>query len=168
MEKKQLSLLVLMAVVAGTLGAMVWFAMAKPGAEQQAFSAQGITNLDSLVLRGNLTAGGNVIASGKVKAGTWGQFTRASVITVTNGGTIAPGGSYQPLVATAAAGAALTVTAGMQQGFVTVLVNESSNTITITDTDPGKLASNVALGQYDSIVLICDGTNWIELARSNN
>jgi len=49
-----------------------------------------------------------------------------------------------------------------------VLVNVGSNTITLTDTGTLKLSANAALGQYDTITLQSDGTNWIELAKANN
>ena len=53
-------------------------------------------------------------------------------------------------------------------GRVIVLVNVGSNTITLTDTGTLKLSGNAALGQYDNITLMSDGTNWVELSETNN
>jgi len=43
-----------------------------------------------------------------------------------------------------------------------------SNTITLTDTGTLKLGGNAALGQYDSITLLSDGTNWIQVSKADN
>ena len=48
------------------------------------------------------------------------------------------------------------------------MVNNSNTTITISDTGTLKLSGNIALGQYDTLVLISDGTNWVQLATTNN
>lgn len=53
-------------------------------------------------------------------------------------------------------------------GDVLILANQASTTITISDTGTLKLSGNLALGQYDSVTLISDGTNWIQAATSNN
>lgn len=31
-----------------------------------------------------------------------------------------------------------------------------------------RLTGNLALGQYDSVLLFSDGTNWVQLATANN
>jgi YVTN family beta-propeller protein len=87
--------------------------------------------------------------------------------TIANNGTInVSGGTYIPLTASSAVGTS-NIT-GCTKGQLVYLVNVGSNTITITDTGTLKLASNVALGQYDTLLLWCDGTNYIQVATSNN
>ena len=51
---------------------------------------------------------------------------------------------------------------------LTVGSDGMTNTITITDTGTLKLSGNAALGQYDTITLWSDGTNWIEISETNN
>ena len=89
----------------------------------------------------------------------------ADTITVTDGSAFEPTGSYQPI--TAAGEVTPTVTVG-SAGQVVMIVNVGSNTINLADTGTAKLTAAFAMGQYDSLSLISDGTNWIELARANN
>lgn len=49
-------------------------------------------------------------------------------------------------------------------GDVLVLLNVGAQTITLTDTGTLLLSGNAALGANDSIVLLSDGTNWIQIA----
>jgi hypothetical protein len=92
--------------------------------------------------------------------------TQATAQTITAGGTITPTGMYHQITAAAARGTSSI--SGKSAGRLLVLINVGSNTITLTDTGTLKLSANAALGQYDSISLISDGTNWIELAKANN
>jgi hypothetical protein len=87
--------------------------------------------------------------------------------TITYGGTITPTGMYHQITAAAARGTS-SVAGVATAGRVVVLINIGSNTITLTDTGTLKLSGNIALGQYDSVSLLSDGTNWIQLATSNN
>lgn len=101
----------------------------------------------------------NVVAAG------WYQAGNRSALTVTNGGTITALGTYQPLTSSGTVTATLAAGAA---GRVLVLINTANTTINIQDTGIQKLSAAAALGQYDSLVLWSDGTNWIEIARSNN
>lgn len=94
------------------------------------------------------------------------RLTPATAISVTQGLTITAAGSYQPLesAGNVSTGA---ITAGAA-GDVLILANQANTTITISDTGTLKLSGNLALGQYDSVTLISDGTNWIQAATSNN
>lgn len=89
-----------------------------------------------------------------------------TTVTVTPGSTIIPTGVYQILTSATAAGTSSI--ANPTAGRFVVLVNVGSNTITLTDTGTLKLSGNIALGQYDSVSLLGDGTNWVQTATSNN
>lgn len=131
-----------------------------------------ISNFDSIVASGDVTAGDDVVAGDDatvgddLSVGGWINGNAATAVTVTAGGTITPTGTYQRITAAAARGTS-SVT-GHAAGRIVFLVNVGSNTITLTDTGTLKIAGNAALGQYDTILLQSDGTNWIELARANN
>ena len=87
-------------------------------------------------------------------------------MTVTTDGTITPTGSYQPLSSSGNVQTA-SITAGTA-GDILFLVNTANTTITISDTGTLKLGGNRALGQYDTLTLMSDGTNWIERSFTNN
>jgi hypothetical protein len=125
-----------------------------------------ITNFDSIVASGDITATDDVTAGDDLSVGGWINGNAATSLTITAGGTITPTGTYQRITAAAARGTS-SVT-GHAAGRILVLVNVGSNTITLTDTGTLKLSGNAALGQYDTITLQSDGTNWIELAKANN
>lgn len=113
---------------------------------------------DLTVTAGDTTLGGHLIT------------TPATAITVTPGGTVTPAGYYQPITA-AASGTGTSSIAGCSSdtaGKRVVFVNTSSNTITFTDTGTLKLAGNAALGQYDALGVICDGTNWVQVTKADN
>lgn len=89
-------------------------------------------------------------------------------ISVTMNGDINPTGSYQQLDSAGAvsvSGADITVEPA---GTLLTLHNVSANTITITETGTLISAGNVALGANDSATFVSDGTNWRQIAASNN
>ena len=110
--------------------------------------SSGVTNLTDLHLSGGL----NTAAQ--------------TSITVTADSTISPAGTYQPISAAGAVGTS-SITAG-DAGDLLVLTNTGANVITITDTGTLKLSGNAALGQYDSLFLLSDGTNWVEIGEGAN
>jgi hypothetical protein len=94
------------------------------------------------------------------------RVTGQTTLTVTQGGTITATGTYQPLTA---AGAVSTgsIAAGTA-GDLLVLTNIGSNAIVISDTGTVMLNTDRTLGQYDTMVLLSDGTNWLELSYNDN
>jgi len=125
------------------------------GAAGTDFSASG-----GLTLATTLTlSDGDVVVADDVRV------TAQTAITVTNGAAFAPTGTYQPIQA--AGEVTPTVTIGTA-GDLLVLINTSAQTINIADTGTTMLTAAGALGQYDSLTLWCDGTNWIEISRANN
>lgn len=113
---------------------------------------------DLAVTAGDTTLGGHLIT------------TAAGEITVTPGGTVTPAGSYQPITA-AASGTGTSAIAGCSTdttGDRVTFINTSANTITFTDTGTLKLSGNAALGQYDVLSVLCDGTNWLQTGKVDN
>jgi hypothetical protein len=119
-----------------------------------------VTNFD------NIRTDGFVRVDGYARVGTFLRVDPATAITVTSGGTVTPRGSYQPLTSAGNVGTS-SITAG-NAGDVLFLINTANTTITFTDTGTLKLGGNRALGQFDTLTLVSDGTNWIERAFANN
>lgn len=111
---------------------------------------------------------GNVVSTTVVRVGTFLQPVKQSNVTVTDGSVIVPTGSYQPLTSAANTGTAAIATPTSSVNNAVYLVNVGANTITLTDTGTLKLAGNAALGVTDGILLVFDGTNWVEITRANN
>jgi len=120
-----------------------------------ALSVTGATTLASTV---TLSDGDLVVADDL-------RVTAQTAISVTNGAVFTPTGTYQPIKS---AGTVTPTVAVGTAGDLLVLINTSNTTINIADSGTMMLSSAVALGQYDSLTLWCDGTNWIEIATSNN
>jgi hypothetical protein len=113
-----------------------------------------------------VTAGGLTISDGDAVIADDVTITKQSAIAVTDGGYITPTGTYQPL--TSAGNVGTSNLAIGTAGDLLYLVNTSATTITITDTGTIMLEGNAALGQYDTLHLICDGTNWLQVSKGNN
>ena len=93
------------------------------------------------------------------------RVTAQTAISVTNGAAFTPTGSYQPIESAGE----VTPTLGVgTAGDLLVLINTSNTTVNLADTGTQMLTAAAALGQYDSLTLWSDGTNWIELARADN
>jgi 3D (Asp-Asp-Asp) domain-containing protein len=93
-------------------------------------------------------------------------FPVSTAQTVTQNAQITPVGTFHRL--TSAASVSTADIEILDAGTVVVLVNVGSNTITISDTGTLKLSGDIALGANDTVTLLSDGTNWIQLATSNN
>jgi len=118
---------------------------------------------------GGLTlAAGLTVSDGDVVVADDLRITAQTSITVTNGAAFTPTGTYQPI--TAAGEVTPTITAGTA-GQLLILVNESSETINLADSGDGNgadLTAAIALEQNEIIILISDGTDWLELSRAEN
>jgi hypothetical protein len=90
----------------------------------------------------------------------------ASTITATTGVTLTPRGSFQPLAAATSVG--IGAIAADAPGTLLLLTNVSAQTITISDTGTLRLGGDRALGQYDTLWMVSDGTNWLEYGYVNN
>ena len=137
------------------------------GATGNVIAAGNVTTAGTLAVTGAPTFTGAATLSGGAVVAGWSELTPAAAITVTQGMTdFVPLGSVQPIKAASAV--SFTGIGGLKAGRVLVLFNEGDQTITITDTTTTMLSGNLALAQYDSVALISDGTNWIQLSTSNN
>lgn len=137
-----------------------------------------LTVTDDVDITGDTTVGGTFEATGastltgavasdaSLTAGTFGIYTEQSVIEATDGGYITATGTYQPITSTGNVG--LSSVAVLTVGKIVILTNESNTTITITDTGTTMLSGDTALGQYDTLTLLSDGTNMIEIGQTNN
>lgn len=132
----------------------------------------GVSNFTHIVASGYAKTGtymqsGSYLQSGTyAKVGTFLRITPATAITVTTDGLITPGGSYQPLTSGGTVQTA-SIAAGTA-GDTLFLINTTNTSIVISDTGTLKLGGNRTLGQYDTLMLVSDGTNWIERAFTNN
>lgn len=131
-----------------------------------ALQAQGSRSVFGWVVANRVTVqSGGLAVTGHTALDTL-TYTAPTVATVTNNMTLTPGGSYQSL--TAAGTVSFGAITAAEAGTVLTLVNTANQTITISDTGTLKLAGNIALGQYDALNLISDGTNWIQTAPVGN
>lgn len=121
---------------------------------------------DGNVTAASLTTTGAASAGTDMTIGDKLSLAEQAVITVTTDMEISPAGVNQVLACGGDVGTS-NVTAG-NTGDVVVLYNRSNCTITLTDTGTLKLSGNAAMGQYDSIILKSDGTNWIQIGESDN
>ena len=99
------------------------------------------------------------------------NFYRAvprTALTVTMNGTINPTGTYQRLTAAGAVSVSGDSVTVEPAGTILILVNSGAQTITITETANIKSAGNIALGTLDSATLVSDGSDWYQIAASNN
>jgi hypothetical protein len=91
-----------------------------------------------------------------------------TALTVTMNGTINSTGTYQRLTAAGAVSVSGDNVTIKPAGTILTLVNAGAQTITITETANIKSAGNLVLGTLDTATLISDGSDWYQLAGSNN
>lgn len=120
------------------------------------FTAGGITSTNGITItNGDLTIADNLIV------------TAQTAISPTDGGIITATGTYQPI--SSAGSVTVTIaTAGVTAGTHLILENTTATSILILNTGTAKLDGDVTLGQFDSLHLRFNGTNWIEISRSIN
>jgi len=99
---------------------------------------------------------------GKIRA------TRGATQTLTFGSVITDVATFQPISAAGAIGLSGIATVTSVAGDILILENVVNQAITISDTGITMLSGNIALGQYDTLGLVYDGTNWVQLFTTNN
>lgn len=105
---------------------------------------------------------------------TFSEFLAAeeqTVCVVGAGYSITPTGTYQPLTSVAAVTTSLTtaIISGTVKGQLLILVNENASDIIIIDDGANThLSGNISLGNDDTLMLIWDGADWLEIGGANN
>lgn len=109
---------------------------------------------------------GSVDSDAGIELTTFFDIDASTVISPTDGGIITPTGTFQLL--SSAGTVTPTIAVNADAGTLLILTNTTDTTINIADSGTTMLSAAAALGQYDTLVLISDGTNWLELAVTDN
>lgn len=158
--------LVVTLVAAGALQAQgnrsvfSWVVASRATIESGGLTVTGASTLDDAAVGDDLTVADDTVLAGDL------TLTPATAITLTMNATLTPLGSYQPIRSAGTVNTS-SITAGTA-GDVLTLVNIANTSIVFTDTGTLKLGGNRTLGQYDTLLLVSDGTNWIEVSTTNN
>ena len=115
----------------------------------------------------DLTVGDDLTVSDEVSIGTFGRIAEQTAISVTNGATFTPTGSYQPITSAGTVTPTIS-TSGYTAGEWLVITNESATTVNFADSGTLMLNTARAMGQYDVLGLLFDGTNWLEQYFNDN
>lgn len=126
-----------------------------------------VTVTDQLAVGNDITVSDDAFINDALVAGKV-RYTKGTTQTVTFDTLIASTYTYQPISSAGAVGTGGIVTSTAVAGNLLILENVANQTITISDTGTTMLTGNVSLGQYDTLALIFDGTNWVMLYTSNN
>lgn len=113
-----------------------------------------------------VTAGGLTLSDGDATVADFVTLTAQTAISVTDGGIITPTGSYQPLESAGAVTA--TMSSSCTAGQVVTFINTVNQTIIISETETSALSGNASLGQYDAVSVLCDGTQWVQVAPESD
>lgn len=152
------------ALIAILLTSGVVFAQNFPKSLTGWLIAQRLTVNTISTLTGDVTMGDDLIVTDNATVDGL-VLTPATLISLTNGATLTPSSSFHVI----GSPGTVYVTLGVcPAGLVTTLENAINATINLTDTGTSKLTANFAMGQYDTLTLIGDGTNCYEVARANN
>ena len=114
---------------------------------------------------------GDVTASADVSTGLFAKLAEQTFISVTAGGTITATGTYQPIQSGSAVTTSLTIAIadGETVGQILILVNENAADVIIIDNGANThLSANISLGNDDTLWLIWDGADWLELGHVDN
>ena len=115
---------------------------------------------------GGLTlASGVTISNGNLRVNDLLIVDLPATLTVTT--VITPSQTFLPISSAGPVSPTITAT-GVQTGTVLYIWNAGSQNIQLTDTGTQVQAGDFVMGANDLIEFIFDGTNWLELARSNN
>jgi len=134
-----------------------------------AVSAADLAASDDLTVDDDATIGGSIAVSEAATVGSFLNVSAATAISCTDGGVITMTGTYQPLQSAGTVTPTLSTSAtGVTSGSLLCLINTADTTINLADSGTAKLGGARALGQYDSLWLIFDGTNWVEISTTNN
>lgn len=111
---------------------------------------------------------GGVTGFASVRVSNFYRAQPRNVITLTMNADLDPTGSFQRIASAGAVSISGDDLVVEPAGTLLTLVNIGSNTITITETANVKSAGNVALGAADTATFLSDGSDWYQIAGSNN
>jgi hypothetical protein len=133
----------------------------------------GIVDTGTLAVTGTSTLTGVTTVTGNIVASSGltitGQLaTLTASLTITNGQPITPTASVMIVTPNNGNVVAAINRVGIAAGTRLTLINPVASTLTISDGTNQLLAGDIVLGIGDTASLIFDGTQWIEISRSNN
>ena len=116
----------------------------------------------------------NNVTDTAIQIGGFLAYTEGTVIDLSNGGTITPVATYQPI--TNDSGGSITTSAstaiadGVVAGQMLILINEDAQDIVIKDGANTALGGDITLtgGALDSLMMIWDGADWTAVAMHDN
>jgi hypothetical protein len=140
---------------------------------------QNLRVLGTTSMVGSVSTSGSVTATDDVTVGddltvvdllTVGKIrpTRGTTQTITASSEITSVYTYQLISAAGNIGTSAIAAPTSNGSNLLILENVANVSIVITDTGTTMLSGNITLGQYDTLGLIWDGTNWVQLFTSNN
>ncbi len=106
-------------------------------------------------------------ATGTLAHAGFEQWTPAATVVVTNT-VFTPLGTYQPISSTVAVTPTIGLTATAPAGTLLELLNVGAQNILFADSGTQTLGGARTLAANDGLLLLFDGTNWVELAFHNN
>jgi len=123
----------------------------------------------SMPVQNAVQAQGGVTGFANLRITNFYRTAPRTAIAITNNGYLTATGTNQRITAAypgvGTSGANIAV---KPAGTILILTNVSTNTITFTETGTLISAGNIALGANDSATLLSDGTDWYQIAASNN
>lgn len=144
----------------------------------------GAAMLDSVVITGTLDVGGDItgendetLSNATDTAWIIGGFLgldEASALDLSNGDTITPTMSYQPLTVDGAAtvniSGTIAIADGPIAGAILILINEDDQDIVISDGANTLLGGDITLtaDADDALTLLWDGSDWVALSMHDN
>jgi hypothetical protein len=153
--------------VAAQSGGAGWYDFETSVRMWQNLRVLGTTSLvGSISTSGDLTVSDDASVSDLLEVGKI-RYTKGTTQTLTASAEITSVNTFQPISAAGNIGTSA-IASGVQPGSLLVLENVANVSIVITDTGTTMLTGNITLGQYDTLGLIWDGTNWVQLYTANN
>ena len=128
----------------------------------------GNAALSTFTTTGNSNVGGTLSVDDRLALSTGYSLVPGTPISVTSALVITPTSSFQLLEASGNVSSG-EISNSCASGQVVTLMNTSNVTITIPDSGDNNLSAAGALGQWDTLTVVCYAvTDWYEIGRSNN
>ena len=134
---------------------------------QQFYTTMDDVIMRSLIVTNTAAFSGAATFGDKSTVGKFLVLSQGATQSIGASATINPVASFQPISSTGGAIGTSLITL-KSAGTLLRLVNVGADAIVITDTGTLKLSGNITLGTSDSLLLMSDGTNWIQMGTSDN